>query len=209
MALNPQLFANGLPVPFVNEMFVLARDGVEFEIDKIPWSSSGSVKAKGTIYLSNIRMVFVAAKPIGSFTSFDMPLLFVHREKFNQPIFFCNNISGQVEPVVPENQHRALYSTHNFKILFKEGGCGTFVPLFLNLISSVRQYSRQSAAYREAEVAQPRVDPLQASQTPVNEMMRNAYVDPNDPTKIFLQQPPTESQLRRRTYQLLPTEDSY
>lgn len=36
MALNPQLFPNGMPVPFVNEMFVLARDGVEFEIDKIP-----------------------------------------------------------------------------------------------------------------------------------------------------------------------------
>ncbi|EHA8587984.1 hypothetical protein COCNU_scaffold003789G000010 [Cocos nucifera] len=36
MALNPQLFANGMPVPFVAEMFVLARDGVEFEIDKIP-----------------------------------------------------------------------------------------------------------------------------------------------------------------------------
>ena len=25
--------------------------------------------------------------------------LYVHSEKFNQPIFFCNNISGQVEPV--------------------------------------------------------------------------------------------------------------
>lgn len=36
MALNPQLFPNGMPVPFMNEMFVLARDGVEFEIDKIP-----------------------------------------------------------------------------------------------------------------------------------------------------------------------------
>lgn len=38
MALNPQLFANGMPVPFVGEMFVLARDGVEFEIDKIAGS---------------------------------------------------------------------------------------------------------------------------------------------------------------------------
>lgn len=35
MALNPQLFPNGIPVPFVNEMLVLARDGVEFEVDKI------------------------------------------------------------------------------------------------------------------------------------------------------------------------------
>lgn len=71
--------------------------------------------------------------------------------------------------VVPENEHRALYSTHSFKILFKEGGCGTFVPLFFNLISSVRQYNQQTNM-----AAEPRVDPLQASQTPVDEMMRHA-----------------------------------
>ncbi|KAL4638367.1 UPF0664 stress-induced protein C29B12.11c [Castanea sativa] len=203
MAVNPQLFPNGMPVPFVNELFVLARDGVEFEVDKIPGAHGGHLKAKGTIYLSNIRMVFVANKPVGNVTAFDIPLLYVHGEKFNQPIFFCNNISGQVEPVVPENQNRALYSTHSFKILFKEGGCGTFVPLFFNLISSVRQYNQQYSSATE-----PRVDPLQAAQTPVDEMMRSAYVDPNDPTRIFLQQPTAESQLRRRTYHSQPAEHS-
>ncbi|OMO63763.1 hypothetical protein CCACVL1_02461 [Corchorus capsularis] len=203
MALNPQLFPNGMPVPFTNEMFVLVRDGVEFEIDKIPGSQGGHVKARGIIYLSNIRMVFVASKPVGNFFAFDMPLLYVHGEKFNQPIFHCNNISGHVEPVVPETEHRALYSTHSFKILFKEGGCGTFVPLFLNLISSVRQYNQHVNA-----APQPRMDPLQAAQTPVDEMMRHAYVDPNDPTRIFLQQPTTESQLRRRTYHSQPAEGS-
>jgi len=195
MALNPQLFGNGMPVPFVNEMFVLARDGVEFEVDKIPGSDGGNIRAKGIIYLSNIRMVFVATKSVGSFTAFDMPLLHVHGEKFNQPIFFCNNISGFVEPVVPDNQHGAMYSTHRFKILFKEGGCGTFVPLFFNLINSVRQYNQQVGSG-----TQPHLDPLRAAQTPVDEMMRHAYVDPNDPTRIFLQQPSPESQLRRRAY---------
>lgn len=71
--------------------------------------------------------------------------------------------------VVPENENRALYSTYSFKILFKEGGCGTFVPLFFNLISSVRQYNQ----HYNSET-QPRVDPLQAAQTPVDEMMRHA-----------------------------------
>ncbi|XP_057529166.1 uncharacterized protein LOC130807835 [Amaranthus tricolor] len=193
MAQNLQLFPNGMPVLFYGELFVLARDGVEFEIDKIP--GRGKVKAKGTIYLSNVRMVFVASKPTGNFYAFDMPLLHVHGEKFNQPIFQCNNISGHVEPVVPETENRALYSTHSFKILFKEGGCGTFIPLFFNLISSVRQYNQHAAS-----VPEPRVDPLRAAQTPVDEMMRHAYVDPNDPTKIFLQQPTPESNLRRRTY---------
>ncbi|KAL7132020.1 hypothetical protein ABFS83_12G044500 [Erythranthe nasuta] len=196
MAVNPQLYPNGMPVSFVNEIFVLARDGVEFEIDKIPGNQGGNVKGKGTIFLSNIRMVFVASKPVGNFFAFDMPLLYVHGEKFNQPIFYCNNISGRVDPVVPSTEHQALYSAHSFKILFKEGGCGTFIPLFFNLIASVRQYNRHASA----TAVQPRVDPLQASQTPVDEMMRHAYVDPNDPTRIFLQQPNSESQLRRRTY---------
>uniref|UniRef100_A0A7N1A6Y6 Arabinogalactan protein n=1 Tax=Kalanchoe fedtschenkoi TaxID=63787 RepID=A0A7N1A6Y6_KALFE len=194
MALNPQLLPDGVPVAFFNELFVLARDGVEFEVDKIP--GSDRVKAKGTIYLSNIRMVFVASKPVGNFFAFDMPLLYIHGEKFNQPIFHCNNISGFVEPVVPDDEHRALYSTHSFKILFKEGGCGTFVPLFFNLLNSLRQYNQQFRAGAEA----PRVDPLQAAQPPVEEMMRHAYVDPNDPTKIYLQQPTQEPQLRRRNY---------
>jgi hypothetical protein len=74
--------------------------------------------------------------------------------------------------VVPDNQNRALYSTHTFKILFKEGGCGTFVPLFLNLIASVRRYN-QFEAQSAANMA-PRVDPLQAAQTPVDDMMRHA-----------------------------------
>lgn len=38
-------------------------------------SNGGHFKAKGTIYLSNIRMVFVANKPVGNFTAFDMPLV--------------------------------------------------------------------------------------------------------------------------------------
>ncbi|KAF5741242.1 hypothetical protein HS088_TW10G00238 [Tripterygium wilfordii] len=197
MALNPPLFPNGMPVPFLNEIFVLARDGVEFEVDKIPGASGhgGQVKARGTIFLSNIRMVFVAEKPIGNFYAFDMPLLHIRGEKFKQPVFHCNNISGLVDPIVPENESRALYSPHSFKILFKEGGCGTFVPLFFNLLSSERQYNQLSN-----QDSEPRVDPLLAAQTPVDEMMRHAYVDPNDPTKIFLQQPTPESHLRRRSY---------
>lgn len=126
--------------------------------------------------------------------------LYIHGEKFNQPIFFCNNISGSVDPVVPENEQRALFSTHSFKILFKEGGCGTFVPLFFNLIHSVRQYNQETSR------AGPQFDPLQASQTPVDEMMRHAYVDPNDPTRIFLQQPNPQSQLRRRGYYSQPAD---
>ena len=79
-----------------------------------------------------------------------------------------NYIASNLQ-VVPENENRALYSAHSFKILFKEGGCGTFIPLFFNLINSVRQYNTNAAPRSE-----PRVDPLRAAQTPVDDMMRHA-----------------------------------
>ncbi|KAL0310173.1 UNVERIFIED_CONTAM: hypothetical protein Scaly_2953100 [Sesamum calycinum] len=196
MALNPQLFPNGMPVPFVSEMFFWPEMASSLRLTR---SLALKVELLKQEELSTCQIFvwsFVASKPVENFVAFDLPLLYVHDEKFNQPIFFCNNISGHVDPVVPDNEHRALYSTHSFKILFKEGGCGTFVPLFFNLIASVRQYNQHARAE-----PQPRMDPLQAAQTPVDDMMRHAYVDPNDPTRIFLQQPNSETQLRRRTYQ--------
>ncbi|XP_076922359.1 uncharacterized protein LOC143584128 [Bidens hawaiensis] len=99
MALNPHLYGNGMPVAFVNEMFVLIRDGIDFEINNIHGANGGTVKAKGRIFLSNVRIVLVSDKPTQIFTAFDMPLLYVHDEKFHQPVFHCNNISGCVEPI--------------------------------------------------------------------------------------------------------------
>lgn len=93
-----------------------------------------------------------------------MVTLFGVRSFGHSLIFECWNLQ-----VIPENENRALYSTHSFKILFKEGGCGTFIPLFFNLINSVRRYNQQAAPAPE-----PRVDPLRAAQTPVDEMMRHA-----------------------------------
>jgi hypothetical protein len=42
-----------------------------------------------------------------------------------------------------------VFVSTRLKILFKEGGCGTFDPLFLNLIASMQRYNQidaQSAA---------------------------------------------------------------
>ncbi|KAF3626050.1 putative transcription factor TCP7-like [Capsicum annuum] len=269
MALNPKVFPHGMPIPFLNELFVFAIDGVDFEIDNIP--CLGEVQAKGTIYLSNIRMVFVAKNPKDNFIAFDIPLLhisniarveflhlclfyrllgetvgalnsvvegrlspeatckaellcrhkalrlfylepgvcrkqpvyltselFVHGERLNQPIFFCKNISGYVNPVAPDNENSGI--PHSFKILFKECDCESFISLFFDLIGKVRRRYRRS---REKH----RVDPLhEPTKIPVDEMTRYAYVDPNDPTSIFLQQTTPESQLRcRRTCQSQPS----
>jgi hypothetical protein len=36
MAVNPQMYGNGTQVPFVDEVFLLRRESVEFQVDKIP-----------------------------------------------------------------------------------------------------------------------------------------------------------------------------
>lgn len=71
--------------------------------------------------------------------------------------------------VVPYGQNREMYPAHSFKILFKHGGCGTFVPLFFNMIKFVRQYNQQYVSTNATHV-----DPLRAAQTPVDEVMNCA-----------------------------------
>ncbi|KAG6557693.1 hypothetical protein Mapa_000458 [Marchantia paleacea] len=207
MAVNPQLFGNGTPVPFVDEMFVLARDSVEFQADNVPYAPGGKFVARGTLLISNFRIVFVASKPVGHIAAFDLPLalsvLYIHEEKFNQPILFCNNLTGKVHPVVPDGEHTSLYGVYNFKILFKEGGVGTFVPLFFGLLRSVRGVN-----FEVVNPSAPPADPLPSEQAPVDEMLRHAYIDPNDPTRLYLQQPfEAQPSLRRRTYKASAPEE--
>lgn len=73
--------------------------------------------------------------------------------------------------VVPEGEHRALYGIHSFKVMFKEGGVGTFIPLFLNLIRSVRSFNVQGSA---PDASAPPLDPLPAEQQPVDDIIRHA-----------------------------------
>eukprot|EP00271_Cylindrocystis_brebissonii_P008913 TRINITY_DN23441_c0_g1_i1.p1 TRINITY_DN23441_c0_g1~~TRINITY_DN23441_c0_g1_i1.p1 ORF type:complete len:208 (+),score=39.73 TRINITY_DN23441_c0_g1_i1:194-817(+) len=206
MAINPDLDSFNRPVPFVNEAMVLARDGIEFEVDKIPAFQGGRWHGRGTVYLSNIRMVLVANSPQPPVFAFDIPLLFVENEKFSQPIFACNNLSGLVTPVQsspeppPERPPR-----HTFKVLFKEGGVGTFIPVFFNILHGLRAsmpppMPPQPAGTGEA-APDSRPEPLPSTQLPVDEIVRCAYVDPNDPSRLYLQQPyEAEEGERRQSY---------
>lgn len=73
--------------------------------------------------------------------------------------------------MIPDGANRALFAPHVFKIIFKEGGVGTFIPLFMNLIKSVRAAQRQS---EDLQASAPPLDPLPSTCTPVDEMMRHA-----------------------------------
>ncbi len=51
---------------------------------------------KGSLWLTNLRMVFVAdqSDPGSGLRAFDIPLVYITADRFNQPIFVCNNLTG-------------------------------------------------------------------------------------------------------------------
>ena len=52
--------------------------------------------AKGSLWLTSLRLIFVAdhADPGSGLRAFDIPLAYITADRFNQPIFVCNNLTG-------------------------------------------------------------------------------------------------------------------
>ena len=141
---NPQLSANQ-PVAMANEFFVLSRGGVSFSAKA---GRQAKVEGSGSIYLSTLRMVFVSDRASGS--SFDIPLATLYTEKFNQPIFGANNLTGTSPPLdlPPERDH------YTWCIKFNNGGVGTFLPFFFRLLQEMRMRMQQAPQAAAAPVAQ-------------------------------------------------------
>lgn len=186
MTANPSLvrLPNGelLPAPFPNESVVLKRAGMTLELDGVH-TRSGKWSSKGDLFLSDVRLVFVAEKPDSSgLVGFDLPLVYIEKDKLNQPIFGCNNLAGKVWPAVAGGGPRGTLPPHDFKLSFKEGGIGTFYPLYYALLDRAR---RMQAAATQAPVMEPEY---------TQQLVHQAFVDPNDPSTVYLTQPVDNSQ---------------
>lgn len=132
-----------------------------------------------------MRMVFVVRRPAdGERRAFDLPLVYVRNDRFNQPIFGCNNLSGEVWPVCENGGPDGSLPPHPYKLFFLEGGVGTFLPLYFHFITAAREADRN----RRGQAGAAKMA-AQQQQTPVQEHMQQAFVDPNDPTSLFLTQP--------------------
>lgn len=171
MALNPPVSPNGMPAPVNGEYMVLVRKHIEAEITL---QNKTKYKGKGNLYLTTIRLVFINDKP-NSMMSFDIPIDLVTHEKFNQPIFGANYISGTVQPLYGLIPCPAI-----FKFWFMSGGTGTFLPMFYNIVEQIR---RRRASGNHGP------DPRFVECVAAGNLQNVAYVDPNDPSVIFLQQP--------------------
>merc|ERR1719231_1267951 len=99
------------------------------------------------------------------------------RESFNQPIFGANNLTG----VSPPLQGSSCEEDIQWRFGFNEGGVGTFLPIFFRLLQDMRQRMQGQSAAAPPPMAQPVVEQL----------VQAAYVDPNDPTKLYVSVPAT------------------
>jgi len=160
------------PMTKIGELFLLKRDMVSIEI-----KSAGlpPLKTKqAMMYLTTSRVVLVPKKPVMmkdgfQFTSFELPLPGLANEKFNQPIFGANYLSGTVPPA----PGMGLESEATFKITFHKGGAGTFLRLFFRAIVDTRNPQGQNLSM---EIQSGNLEAL-------------AVTDPSDPSVVYLQQP--------------------
>ncbi|KAL4452244.1 hypothetical protein ABPG75_007906 [Micractinium tetrahymenae] len=207
MAANPPLYVDPhnqrfrWPLPYVGEQILLSRGGVELKLEGAALRTrSHKWSARGTVFLSNMRMVFIADKPDSSsgLEAFELPLAYIADEDFRQPILFANNLSGRCFPVEGgPGGGEAL----QFTLYFKEGGVGTLIPFFFrscayvrSMASQMQQQQQQAAAPVGGDCPPPAVGVNGA--TPPQQFLQTALVDPSDPTKVYLTQPVDASQHR-------------
>ncbi|CAK69442.1 unnamed protein product (macronuclear) [Paramecium tetraurelia] len=171
MALNPPITQTGVPLRVDQEFFILYRNEMEGEF-KI--ENMGKFSAKGKVYVTTCRLVFVSDKfQKESFKSFDIPLAYLSAEKFQQPIFGSNYLEGNVDPL-----YNLLPGKTHFKLWFKAGGCDKFLRILVNVLTQIRKQRGSGQRVPDARM----MENFAISQS-------QAFIDPNDPSVIYVQQP--------------------
>ena len=156
-----------------------------------------------------MRLVFVAAKPdaASGLAAFALPLALLSADtEFKQPMFKCNHIAGTCAPV-PADDGADAGPPHAFRLEFRSGGVNTFLPLWVRFLEYIRAVQRKaetgSAAWTPPVEAAPApaaaparpagpskpVAPVWPAAPPITE--GQAFVDPSDPSKLFLATPVT------------------
>ena len=118
--------------------------------------------------LTSARVICLNEKN-SAFKAFDLPLALISNEGFEQPIFGANYLCGTCKPLL-----NSLPGNIDFKIWLMNGGCGTLAPAYLKMIKSCKRNKGRGA-----------------EQNVINSYQggKKAYIDPNDPSVIYLQQP--------------------
>jgi len=122
--------------------------------------------------MTTCRLILLNNKKDSPFKAFDIPLALIIKEDFKQPFFGANYIEGTVEPLL-----NILPGNCDFKFWMMEGGCNTLVHNFFILMTGIRRNKQKEA------------DPNLIKSLENGNYSKYAYLDPNDPTTIYLEQP--------------------
>ncbi|GIX65045.1 arabinogalactan protein, putative [Babesia caballi] len=164
------------------EFLLMYRRDTSFEVT-VDWrclSAAGaltrrrSMKGVGDTFLTTHRIVFVKKRDkrfSQAFSSISLPYSHVDDPRFRQPIFGSNYLEGSIRPLL--TAENPLRNTGKFYIYFN-GGCGMFLQGFFMYYARVRNNPAFTAS------AHPFANAPEA---------RSAFVDPNDPTQVYLSQP--------------------
>eukprot|EP00298_Acanthocystis_sp_HF-20_P011624 c19483_g1_i2.p1 GENE.c19483_g1_i2~~c19483_g1_i2.p1 ORF type:complete len:197 (-),score=63.11 c19483_g1_i2:127-717(-) len=183
MALNPpRMFDSAVPQPFPTETFILRRKGIRAVVR----NSDLSFSEDGEIFVSTLRIVFLSSQVSNGVSGFDIPLANLSNEKFNQPIFGCNNLSFTLQPIGGGGLN---YET-NFKLEFREGGAGSFLHFFIKSLSAMRE-----TLFSGRNLADHSQHPF--SQTVANPSFANnaVFTDPDDPSVLYVARAPQGTQV--------------
>lgn len=173
MALNAPLGPNGVPFRLNDEFILLERPGMDIEIKM---AGRSNITGKGKVYLTTSRMVFVHDKFMtDKFKSFDMPIAFLVKPKFEQPIFGANYLQFTVKPI-----SHTLPLDANVKLWFSKGGCEKFLRIYEYVSKQVYEQKRTQRMNNN----------LYNNWATGYFQNNNAFVDPSDPTVIITEQPP-------------------
>jgi hypothetical protein len=173
MALNSPLSPNGIPFRLNEEFILLERPGMDIQIKM---NGRSTIAGKGRVYLTTGRMVFVNdAYLTDKFKSFDMPIAFLVKPKFEQPIFGANYLQFTVKPI-----SHTLPTDAEVKLWFSKGGCERFLKIYEHVSKQVYEQKRTQRMNNN----------LYNSWAQGYFQKNNAFVDPTDPTVIITEQPP-------------------
>eukprot|EP00163_Fabomonas_tropica_P001949 TRINITY_DN1144_c0_g1_i1.p1 TRINITY_DN1144_c0_g1~~TRINITY_DN1144_c0_g1_i1.p1 ORF type:complete len:326 (+),score=37.17 TRINITY_DN1144_c0_g1_i1:291-1268(+) len=152
MSVNPALSApGGEPRPYDGETFVLSEPNITFQVESgggYP-GAGGTYYAKGNLFLSAQRVVFVNRDPNSNFKAFNLPLHAMSKEKLSKGGMISNaKITGKIAP----QTNGGLSGMGTFKMVFKGSGAEQFMSHMRGFLEQARSQApeqRRAAAERQ------------------------------------------------------------
>ncbi|OBZ83228.1 hypothetical protein A0J61_08721 [Choanephora cucurbitarum] len=138
------------PIPLPQEKMFFTQSDVKLILDcneseaGYPGHTEGYFESnKGTVILSNQRIIYLAEHSSDQFKNLNIPILNLKQWKLEQPWFGANYISGVVIPV-PQG---GLTRRSQLKMTFNEGGAIEFTTILRSLLERIGESNELPREY--------------------------------------------------------------